>query len=177
MVGAVSRGAHLSGDITDEALSRIQQQLIAKWFNDPAEVFETVEIILQSLGCRKAQRAGWDTPIDNQTWWTISHPGNGMVWHGMVRVDCHKSGRMPIWLGCTRKKTVVCGNYRGISILSVAAMVLPKILLTRLSRLVEDHPPGSLCGLKTGMSTIDMILALWQLQKTSPLYMVFIDFT
>lgn len=42
----------------------------------------------------------------------------------------------------------LCGNYKGISLLSIAAKVLSSILLTRLNTLVEEIFPVSQCGFR-----------------------------
>ena len=71
-----------------------------------------------------------------------------------------------------------CGNYRGISLLSVVGKVLADILLQRLS----DVYPESQHGYRSGRGTIDGIFTVRQLmEKTREqrcnLYIAFIDFT
>ena len=75
-----------------------------------------------------------------------------------------------------------CGNYRGISLLSIAGKILAKILLTRLMPVVESLLPESQCGFRPTRGTTDMIFAARQLQEKSqehhqPLYMAFFDLT
>ena len=75
-----------------------------------------------------------------------------------------------------------CGNYRGISLLSVAGKVLGKIILKRLQPILDAILPESQCGFRSSRSTIDMVFTLRQLQEKAieqnrHLYMVFIDFT
>ena len=76
----------------------------------------------------------------------------------------------------------VCGNYRGITLLSVAGKILAKILTTRLTPLAERVLPESQCGFRPSRGTADMIFSARQLQEKSreqqkPLYMGFIDLT
>ena len=76
----------------------------------------------------------------------------------------------------------VCGNYRGISLLSTVGKLLSKVLLNRLSRLAEDVLPESQCGFRSSRGTVDMVFALRQLQEKSreqqqPLYVAFYDLT
>jgi len=79
--------------------------------------------------------------------------------------------------GCKRQ----CGNYRGISLLSVPGKVLASVMLKRLLAAVGGLLPESQCGFRQGRGTTDMIFTLRQLQEKAieqrkPLYIVFIDF-
>lgn len=75
----------------------------------------------------------------------------------------------------------VCGNSRGISLLSVAGKVLAKILLSRLNgNIVDEVCPESQCGFRRERGTIDMIFVTRQLQEkcreqNRDLCMAFID--
>ena len=57
-----------------------------------------------------------------------------------------------------------CGNYRGISLLSIPGKILAKMILNRLLNLSEEVLPESQCGFRAGRSTTDMIFTIWQLQ-------------
>ncbi|XP_064115083.1 uncharacterized protein LOC135221191 [Macrobrachium nipponense] len=75
-----------------------------------------------------------------------------------------------------------CGNYRGITLLSVAGKVLARILTTRLTPLAEKILPESQCGFRPARGTTDMVFSARQLQEKcreqqKPLYMGFIDLT
>ena len=75
-----------------------------------------------------------------------------------------------------------CGNYRGISLLSVVGKVFAGILLQRLKRIADKVYPQSQSGYRGNRSTIDGIFTLRQLmEKTKEqrqnLYIVFVDFT
>ena len=75
-----------------------------------------------------------------------------------------------------------CGNYRGISLLSIAGKVLAKVLLKRLMAIANEVLPESQCGFRANRSTVDMIFTVRQLQEKSleqqmPLYLAFIDFS
>ena len=74
----------------------------------------------------------------------------------------------------------ICGNYRGISLLSVAGKIFARILLTRLQVIAERVLPESQCGFRASRGTIDMIFCARQLQEKSreqqkPLFLVFYD--
>ena len=71
------------------------------------------------------------------------------------------------------------GNYRGISLLSIAGKIFARVLLNRLSTHIT---PETQRGFRGNRSTVDMIFCLWQLQEKCieqdrPLYMVFVDFS
>ncbi len=73
-----------------------------------------------------------------------------------------------------------CGNYRGISLLSIAGKILARILAVRLQPLSEEILPESQCGFRPSRGTVDAIFTARQLQEKSreqhkPLYMAFID--
>jgi hypothetical protein len=76
----------------------------------------------------------------------------------------------------------LCGNYRGISLLSIPGKVFARILLNRLQTHAESFLPETQCGFRAGRGTADMIFFLKQIQEkcieqNMPLYMIFVDFT
>ena len=76
-----------------------------------------------------------------------------------------------------------CGNYRGISLLSIAGKIFARILLKRLStHIPPEIVPETQCGFRGNRSTIYMIFCLRQLsemciEQDRQLYMVFVDFS
>lgn len=73
-----------------------------------------------------------------------------------------------------------CGNYRGISLLSIAGKILAKILLKRLLKVSERILPESQGGFRASRGTTDMIFCVRQLQEKckeqqQPLFLVFYD--
>ena len=73
-----------------------------------------------------------------------------------------------------------CGNYRGITLLSVVGKVVTHILNKRLIPLAEDILPESQSGFRPSRGTADMIFCARQLQEkcveqNKPLYIAFID--
>lgn len=73
-----------------------------------------------------------------------------------------------------------CGNYRGVSLLSVTGKILARVLSNRLLPLAESYLPETQCGFRPNRGTIDMIFSARQMQEKSreqnqPLYMAFID--
>ena len=75
-----------------------------------------------------------------------------------------------------------CGNYRGISLLSVAGKILAKVLLNRLQPLSESTIPETQCGFRPGRGTTVMIFSARQVQENCreqgrDLCLAFIDHT
>ncbi|KAK2163328.1 hypothetical protein NP493_1463g01043 [Ridgeia piscesae] len=75
-----------------------------------------------------------------------------------------------------------CGNYRGISLLSIVGKIFARVVLDRLStHITPEVVPDTQCGFRGNRSTMDMIFCLRQLQEKCteqdrPLNMVFVDF-
>ena len=75
-----------------------------------------------------------------------------------------------------------CGNYRSISLLSVAGKIFARVILNRLILVFEQTLPEAQSGFRLIRSTVDMIFTVRQLQEkcieqNKPLYLVFIDLT
>ena len=75
-----------------------------------------------------------------------------------------------------------CGNYCGISLLSVVGKLFADILLQRLKRIADKVYPQSQSGYRENRSTIDGIFTLKQLmektrEQRQNMYIVFVDFT
>ena len=76
-----------------------------------------------------------------------------------------------------------CGNYRGISLLSIAGKILARILLNRMIKNIsEGSLPETQCGFRPNRSTMDMIFTVRQVQEkcleqNMDLYVIFIDLT
>jgi len=87
---------------------------------------------------------------------------------------------VPIFKKGSRKE---CGNYRGISLLSIAGKIMARIILNRINEKICPHIlPETQCGFRSNRSTIDMVFSLRQIQEkcteqNMELYAVFIDFT
>ncbi|XP_014786804.1 uncharacterized protein LOC106881092 [Octopus bimaculoides] len=73
----------------------------------------------------------------------------------------------------------LCGNYRGISLLSIAGKIIARFLL-RLQAVTESVFPESQCGFRRSSGTIDMIFCARQIQEKSqeqqtPVFFIFYD--
>ena len=58
-----------------------------------------------------------------------------------------------------------CGNYRGISLLSVTGKIFTRIFLNRLITVSERSLPEAQCGLRPRCSTVDIIFVVRQVQQ------------
>ena len=59
-----------------------------------------------------------------------------------------------------------CGNYRGISLLSIVGKILTCFILNRMiDSVAENTLPDSQCGFRPGHSTIDMVFTVRQIQE------------
>lgn len=58
-----------------------------------------------------------------------------------------------------------CGNYRGISLFSIAGKILARVIVNRLITVFEDILPEIQYGFRPGWSIVDMIFTLRQLQE------------
>ena len=76
-----------------------------------------------------------------------------------------------------------CGNYRGISLLSIAGKILARVILNRMiDSVAENTLPDSQCGFRPGRSTVDMVFIVRQIQEKCTeqqmdLFACFIDLT
>ena len=81
------------------------------------------------------------------------------VWHsGIVPPDWKRGLVIPIFKGKGSRQD--CGNYRGITLLSVPGKVLAHLLLMRVRGHLLEHQRPEQSGFTPGKSTIDRILAL-----------------
>ncbi|XP_061884956.1 uncharacterized protein LOC133635724 [Entelurus aequoreus] len=102
------------------------------------------------------------------------------IWkRGAVPQQWRDANVVTIYKGKGEKS--VCGNSRGISLLSAAGKVLAKVMLSRLIQSITEHLlPESQCGFRKNRSTVDMIFTTRQLQEKcreqhQDLYMAFVD--
>lgn len=104
----------------------------------------------------------------NQVWEEKAIPKD---WKEALIIPIHKKG-----------SKAKCGNYRGISLLSVPSKVLSRIIYDRLYSAMDKMLKDTQCGFHSGRSMIDMIFTARQLveksiEQQSPLCVAFIDIT
>lgn len=103
-------------------------------------------------------------------------------WNGTpVHQDWKDSIMVSLYKGKGKKNE--CGNYRGISLLSVAGKVFARVLLNRLEKFIcSPVLPETQCGFRAGRGTTDMIFTARQIiekciEHRLDLFQVFIDLT
>lgn len=172
------------GDIDPEARDRINQRPVVTALDD-IPTREELQLAIASLAEGKAP--GVDG-IPGEIW---KHGGatltNSLLmliqqaWtEGSVPQEWKDANIVTIFKKGDRTQ---CGNYRGISLLSIAGKVFARILLNRLyAHITPGIVPETQCGFRNNRSTVDMIFCLRQLQEkcieqNRSLYVVFVDFT
>ena len=75
-------------------------------------------------------------------------------WRDALLVQIPKKGEL-----------MICGNWRGISLLDVMGKLFAKVIQGRLQVVVEDTLPDSQCGFRHGQGCIDMIFCARQIME------------
>ena len=75
---------------------------------------------------------------------------------------------------------MICGNWRGISLLDVMGKLFAKVIQGRLQVVVEDTLPDSQCGFRCGRGCINMIFCARQIMEkarehNTKVFMLFVD--
>ena len=76
-----------------------------------------------------------------------------------------------------------CSNYLGITLLSIAGKILPRVLLNRLiPPIAQENTPEGQCRFRSNREIVDVIFALRQIQEKCRkqimgLYATFVDLT
>ncbi|KAK3509681.1 hypothetical protein QTP70_008422 [Hemibagrus guttatus] len=175
---------NVPGEIEPEALDNIQQRTIKTCLDETPSMDETMKAI---MGLKDGKAPGGDG-IPAEVW---KYGGTNLLvkLHQLIHKAWDEGSVPQAWKDATiitiykKGDRTDCGNYRGISLLSVAGKVFARILLDRLSQhITPEVVPESQCGFRSNRSTIDMIFSLRQIQEKcieqdQPLYMVFVDFT
>ena len=172
------------GDIDHEALDNIPQRIIKTSLDEIPTMDEMAKAI---AGLKDGKAPGGDG-IPAEVW---KHGGDNLFsrLHQLI-TNAWEVGSVPqAWKDASivtiykKGDRTDCGNYRGISLLSIAGKIFARILLNRLStHITPEVVPETQCGFRGNRSTVDMIFCLRQLQEKCieqdrPLYMVFVDFS
>ena len=161
------------------ALERIQQRPIVDSLND-LPTLEEVQTSISKLNLGKA--AGKDGLLSEIFRFGGDHIA--VVMHAVIsdvweKDEVPKDWRDAIMIPLYK----VCGNYRGITLLSSAGKILAGILLSRLNaEIVKTILPELQCGFRQNRGTTDIIFTARQIQEKCPehrqdLQQVFVDLT
>ena len=172
----------IPGDIYHEALDNIPLRITKTSLDEIPTMAEMARAI---AGLKDGKAPGGDG-IHAEVW---KHGGDNLLsrLHQLI-INAWEVGSVPQTWKDASTVTIYkkgdwtdCGNYRGISLLSVAGRIFARILLNRLStHITPEVVPETQCGFRGNRSTVDMIFCLRQLQEKCieqhrPLYMVFVD--
>ena len=175
---------NVPGDIYHEALDNIQQRIIKTSLD---EIPTTDEMARAIASLRHGKSHGGDG-IPAEVW---KHGGDNLFsrLHQLI-TNAWEVGSVPqTWKDASivtnykKGDRTDCGNYRGISLLSIAGKIFTRILLNRLStHITPEVVPETQCVFRGKRRTVDMIFCLRQLQEMCieqdrQLYMVFVDFS
>ena len=175
---------NVPGDIDHEALDNIPQRIIKTSLDEIPTMDEMAKAI---AGLKDGKAPGGDG-IPAEVW---KHGGDNLFsrLHQLI-TNAWEVGSIPqAWKDASivtiykKGDRTDCGNYRGISLISIAGKIFARILLNRLStHITPEVVPETQCGFRGNRSTVDLIFCLRQLQEKCieqdrPLYMVFVDFS
>ena len=145
---------------------------------------EEVERAVKKLQNKKA---GGDDRIVAEL---VKNGGEAMIdWMMELVQEVWKTRQVPQeWRNATlvpiykKRDRRVCGNYRGVSLLSVPGKVLTLILLERLQAIIEPQLMEAQCGFREGRGTVDQIWVTRQVVERAaeyhtPVLMCFVDLT
>lgn len=152
--------------VNSDALDQIPQQPVKDELAVPATMEEIKKAILQTNSGGAPGKNSIPTEI-----YKAAGPNALEAFHDVLQ---------SIW--AEEEMPGDCGNYRGISLLSIAiaGKIFSRVILNRLLAVYERNLPETQCGFRPGRSTVDMIFAKLQLhvkciEQNMPLYSVFID--
>lgn len=165
----------------DDFLKNVQQHPVQLWMNESPTLLE-LEKAMSQMKARKSPGP------DNIPFELLQYGGMPLktrlhdlilkIWTvQQVPKDLKDAVIITLFKKGDRK---FCGNYRGISLLSIAGKIFARILLSRLQEIAEQILPESQCGFRASRGTTDMIFCARQLQEKSreqqkPLFIVFYD--
>ena len=145
---------------------------------------EEVERAVKKLENKKA---GGDDRIVAEL---VKNGGEAMIdWMMELVQEVWKTRQVPQeWRNATlvpiykKRDRRVCGNYRGVSLLSVPGKVLTLILLERLQAIIEPQLMEAQCGFREGRGTVEQIWVTIQVVERAaeyhtPVLMCFVDLT
>ncbi|KAI0217907.1 putative aarF domain-containing protein kinase 5 [Lamellibrachia satsuma] len=175
---------NVPGDIEHEALVNIQQRITNTCLDEIPNMDEMARAI---AGLKDGKAPGGDG-IPAEVW---KHGGDNLSnrLHQLITKAWEEGSVPQAWKDASivtiykKGDRTDCGNYRGISLLSIAGKIFARILLNRLSiHITPEVVPETQCGFRSNRTTADMIFCLRQLQEKCieqdrPLYIVFVDFT
>ena len=175
---------NVPGTVDQEALSSLTDMPPDVSLDD----LPSFDELLDAIAATKENKAPGECGIPAEVW---KHGGLKLkerlhdlivyIWrYEQMPQNWKNANIVPIFKKGSRK---LCGNYRGISLLSIAGKIMARIILNRIiEKITPNILPETQCGFRNSRSTIDMVFSLRQIQEkcteqNMEMYAVFIDFT
>ncbi len=170
--------------VNQEALSQVPQQPIQTALDQPPSMDEIIKAIHKTNSGRASGKDGIPAEIYKAAGTRALETFHDIlcdIWESESMPDEFRDALI-VSLYKNKGSRSDCGNYRGISLLSIAGKIFARVLLNRLITTAEGNLPEAQCGFRPGRSTVDMVFVVRQLQEkcieqNMPLYFVFIDLT
>ena len=150
------------GDIDYEALDNFPQHITKASLDE----IPTMDEMARAITCLKDGKASGGDGIPAEVW---KHGGDNLFsrLHQLI-TNAWEVGSVPQAWKDTSIVTIYkkvdrtdCGNYRGISLFSIAGKIFARILLNRLSTYITPEVvPETQCGFRDNRSTVDMIFCV-----------------
>ncbi|KAK2179049.1 hypothetical protein NP493_517g01000 [Ridgeia piscesae] len=149
-------------DIDHEALDNIPQRITKPCLND----IPTMDEMARAIAGLKDGKAPVGDGIPAEIW---KQGGNNLFnrLHQLIINACEVGSVLQAWKGASivtiykKRDPTDWGNYRRISLLSIAGKIFARILLNRLStHITPDVVPETQCGFRGNRSTVDIIFCL-----------------
>ena len=153
------------GDIDHEVLDNIPQRITKTNQGD----IPTMDEMARAIAGLKDGKAPGGDGILAEVW---KHGGDNLFsrLHQLITNACEVGYVPEAWKDASivtiskKGDRTDGGNYRGISLLSIAGKIFARILLNRLStHITPEIVPETQCGFRRNRSTVDMIFCLRQL--------------
>ena len=158
---------NVPGDIDHKALDNIPQRIIKTSLDE----IPTMGEMARAIAGLKDGKAPGGGGIPAEAW---KHGGDNLFsrLHQLI-TNAWEVGSVPqAWKGAStvtiykKGDRTDCGNYRGISLISIAGKIFARILLNRLSTYITlEVVPETQRGFRGNRSTVDMMTGLWQLLR------------
>ena len=153
---------NVPGGIDHEALDNIPQRITKTSLGETPTMAEMATAI---AGLKDGKAPGRDG-IPADVW---KHGGENLFsrLHQLITNAWEVGSVLQVWKDASivtiykKSDRTDCGNYRGISLLSIVGKIFARILLNRLSiHITPEVVPETQCGFRGNRSTMDMIFCL-----------------
>lgn len=174
---------NLNNPVDISILDNIPDLSLVTHLNNPPQFLETRQAIASLKNNKSAGPDGIPAEVFKHGGYLLTRRLHLLIchiWEGETLPQDWKDADIVV-IYKQKGDRAVCGNSRGISLLSIAGKVLAKIMLNRLVKYISEAAlPETQCGFRKTRSTTDMIFVLRQLleksrEQRTDLHIAFID--